>query len=82
MTKTLMDERFGVDLDAERAAYVFIGDSPNDAPLFAYFSLSVGVANVRAAAHRIEHPPAFVTASASGAGFVELTERLLALRHG
>ena len=82
MTKTFMDERFGVDLDAERAAYVFIGDSPNDAPLFAYFSHSIGVANVRAAAHRIEHPPAFVTAAASGAGFVELTERLLALRHG
>jgi HAD superfamily hydrolase (TIGR01484 family) len=82
MTKTFMHERLGVDLDAQRAEYVFVGDSPNDAPMFAYFPHSVGVANVRAAAHRIEHPPAYVTAAASGAGFVELAERLLALRRG
>jgi hydroxymethylpyrimidine pyrophosphatase-like HAD family hydrolase len=82
MTKTFMHERLGVDLDAQRAEYVFVGDSPNDASMFAYFPHSVGVANVRAAAHRIEHPPAYVTAAASGAGFVELAERLLALRRG
>ena len=81
MTKAFMAERRGVDLDAERAAYVFAGDSPNDAPMFAYFPHSVGVANVRAAAHRLEHAPAYVTEAASGAGFVELTERLLRAAH-
>ena len=80
MTKRFMAERCGVDLDAQRAAYVFAGDSPNDAPMFAYFPGSVGVANVRAAAHRLEHPPAYVTDAASGAGFVELAERLLQAR--
>jgi HAD superfamily hydrolase (TIGR01484 family) len=77
MTKVFMAERRGVDLDAERAAYVFAGDSPNDAPLFAYFPHSVGVANVGRLAHRLEHAPAYVTEAASGAGFVELVERLL-----
>jgi HAD superfamily hydrolase (TIGR01484 family) len=77
MTKTFMAERCGVDLDAQRAAYVFAGDSPNDAPMFAYFPHSVGVANVSAAAPRLEHAPAYVTEAASGAGFVELAERLL-----
>jgi HAD superfamily hydrolase (TIGR01484 family) len=80
MTQTLMRERFGVDLDAERDCYLFVGDSPNDAPLFAYFPLSVGVANVRRFAARLEHAPAYVTASESGAGFAELAARLLAAR--
>jgi hypothetical protein len=80
MTKTLMQERFGVDLDAERDRYVFAGDSPNDAPLFAYFPLSIGVANVRRFAARLEHAPAYVTAAESGAGFAELAERLLESR--
>ena len=80
MTKRFMAERCGVDLDARRAAYAFAGDSPNDAPMFAYFPNSIGVANVRAAAHRLEHAPAYVTDAASGAGFVELAERLLQAR--
>ena len=37
MTKTLFAEVFAIDLDAERERYVFAGDSPNDAPMFAYF---------------------------------------------
>jgi HAD superfamily hydrolase (TIGR01484 family) len=80
MTKTLMSERFGVDLDAERDRYAFVGDSPNDATMFAYFPLSIGVANVRRLAARLEHAPAYVTAAESGAGFAEIAERLLAAR--
>jgi hypothetical protein len=82
MTRTLMHERFGVDLDAERAQFVFAGDSPNDAPMFGYFPLSVGVANVRRFAARLEHAPAYVTAAEAGAGFAELAARLLAARRG
>jgi HAD superfamily hydrolase (TIGR01484 family) len=80
MTRTLMRERFAVDLDAERGRYLFAGDSPNDAPMFEFFPLSVGVANVRRFASRLEHAPAFVTAAESGAGFAELAARLLAAR--
>jgi hypothetical protein len=78
MTRTLMQERAGVDLDRDRDRYVFVGDSPNDAPMFGYFPLSIGVANVRRFAARLEHAPAFVTAGESGAGFAELAARLLA----
>ena len=78
MTRTLMREAFGRDLDAEREAYVFAGDSPNDAPMFAFFPQAVGVANVRRFLPRIATPPAYVTASESGAGFAELVEALLA----
>jgi HAD superfamily hydrolase (TIGR01484 family) len=79
MTRILLKERFAIDVDivAERERLVFIGDSPNDAPVFAYFPTTVGVANVRAFAARLEHLPAYVTRAASGAGFVELAEFLL-----
>ena len=77
MTRTLMRERFNVDLDADKADYVFIGDSPNDAPMFAYFPMSVGVANVADFSVRLEASPVFVIGARSGGGFVELVTHLL-----
>lgn len=77
MTRRLFTECFATDLDAARAHYVFAGDSPNDAPMFGYFPHAVGVANVRAFAGRLAHEPAYVTAGAAGAGFVELVDYLL-----
>ena len=77
MTRTLLAEAFGVDLDAERERFVFAGDSPNDAPMFAYFPNAVGVANVRAFADRIATLPAYVTVGEGGAGFAELARALL-----
>ncbi len=82
MTRALARERFGVDLDAARGQYLFVGDSPNDAPMFGYFPLSVGVANVRRFAARLAYAPAFVTGAESGAGFAELAARVLAARRG
>ena len=80
MAKRLMREEFAVDLDAARSAYAFVGDSPNDAPMFAFFPGSVGVANIRDFAGRLAHEPRYVTAAAGGAGFRELTDSLLSAR--
>jgi hypothetical protein len=77
MTRTLLAEAFAIDLDAERERFVFAGDSPNDAPMFAFFPHSVGVANVRAFADRIATLPAWVTRQEAGAGFAELADFLL-----
>ncbi len=78
MTRTLMAEVFGTDLAAERERFVFAGDSPNDAPMFAFFPNAVGVANVREFGDRIATPPTYVTRAEAGAGFAELAEFLLA----
>jgi len=78
MTRTLLTDVFGVDLDTEREHYVFAGDSPNDAPMFAYFPNAVGVANVLPFLDRIATPPRYVTTRQAGAGFVELADFLLA----
>jgi len=77
MTRRFLAEALAIDLDAERERFVFVGDSGNDAPMFAYFPLSVGVANVRGFLDRLATPPAFVTERASGAGFVEVADLLL-----
>jgi hypothetical protein len=77
MTRTLMRERYGVDLARDEAQYLFIGDSPNDAPMFKFFSNSVGVANVADFGERLREAPAYVTGRRSGEGFVEVAERLL-----
>jgi hypothetical protein len=78
MTRTLLGEAFGIDLDRERASFLFVGDSPNDAPMFAFFPHAVGVANVRVFADWIATLPAYVTRAEAGAGFAELTDFLLA----
>jgi HAD superfamily hydrolase (TIGR01484 family) len=82
MTRTLMRREFATDLDAARAGYVFVGDSPNDAPMFAFFPHAVGVANISAFAGRLDHEPRYVTRAESGAGFCELVDLLLAARRG
>ena len=79
-TLGLLSTRFALRHDAALEACTFVGDSPNDAPMFACFPLSVGVANVRDQIARIATPPAFVTSARGGAGFVEFADRLLALR--
>jgi hydroxymethylpyrimidine pyrophosphatase-like HAD family hydrolase len=56
---------------------VFAGDSPNDAPMFAFFGNSVGVANVRRFEALLTDKPKFVTRAAAGAGFAELADHLL-----
>ncbi|HET9405095.1 MAG TPA: HAD family hydrolase, partial [Burkholderiales bacterium] len=76
----LMREAFRVDLDTAREHHVFVGDSPNDAPMFAFFPHAVGVANVREFAGRLAHEPKYVTTASSGAGFCELADFLLSCR--
>ncbi|MFQ5619532.1 MAG: HAD-IIB family hydrolase [Rhodospirillales bacterium] len=80
MTRLLFKESFAVDLDAEKDSFVFVGDSPNDAPMFAFFPHAVGTANVRDAEDRMPATPAYVTERPSGAGFAELAAALLEAR--
>ncbi len=61
---------------------LFVGDSSNDAPLFARFpQTSVAVRNVERYLDELgpDHP-AFITRGKAAAGFAEVAERLLAVR--
>ena len=66
----------------ERQHIVYAGDSPNDAPMFAFFPNAVGVANVVPYQAIMTHLPRYVTPKEGGDGFAELAQALLEARHG
>jgi hypothetical protein len=80
MCRVFLAETQRIDLDAERDRFVFAGDSPNDEPMFAFFPLGVGVANVRRFASCMASPPRFVTDGEAGDGFCELVDALVRAR--
>jgi HAD superfamily hydrolase (TIGR01484 family) len=77
MTRRLFNERFLLDLNKVNPEVAYVGDSPNDAPMFAFFVNSVGVANVGRFAGRMKDEPKFITKASAGAGFAELVAHLL-----
>ncbi len=79
-TQLFIKERFDLDLETHRNEFVFVGDSPNDEPMFAWFPYSVGVANVRNFLDVISSRPAYVTDADCGDGFAELAGAMLASR--
>ena len=80
MTRILFRELFAAELDAVKDTVVFVGDSPNDEPMFRFFPFAVGVANVRDFGDRLKARPAFVTRARASAGFAEVAEALLAAK--
>jgi HAD superfamily hydrolase (TIGR01484 family) len=70
-------EEFGIDADALSRDYLYLGDSPNDAPMFRFFSRSVGVANVLDYGGRIDPMPAYVCERRSGAGFAQALSHVI-----
>ena len=85
--KRTMTQQFVDDLDLgpfeqAKSQFLFVGDSPNDAPMFAAFDHSVGVANIRAFETTIETLPTYVTTHKGGEGFAELANRILGARTG
>jgi len=65
----------GFDTLAEES--LFIGDSPNDEPLFAGFRHSISVANVRRFLGRLDHLPEYITEAESADGFCEAAAAIL-----
>jgi HAD superfamily hydrolase (TIGR01484 family) len=77
MTRRFLQERFGLDWEEARHAFIFMGDSPNDEPMFEAFPFSVGVANIRGFLPMMKSRPAFVTAGEGGKGFAEMAYIIL-----
>jgi HAD superfamily hydrolase (TIGR01484 family) len=75
MSRRCLSELFTIDIDKKNEEIVFVGDSPNDVPMFAYFKNSVGVANVKH--FSLASDPTWVTCKESAAGFVELVDAIL-----
>lgn len=57
----------------------FIGDSPNDEPMFSKFPNSFGVANIKKFQNQIKHLPTYVSQLEGGDGFTEISRKILSL---
>jgi HAD superfamily hydrolase (TIGR01484 family) len=77
---SLLAEAFGIDGAAEPGRVIYVGDSPNDSPMFGFFPHAVGVANVRDFVGDMPALPAFVTTGRSAGGFAEVADFLIAAR--
>lgn len=67
----------GVDPTRARGRWAFVGDSGNDAPCFAAFALTFGVANVARYLPLLSRPPRYVAPQERGAGFARIVDALL-----
>jgi hypothetical protein len=79
-SRLFLRDCFGIDIDHDKDSIVFVGDSPNDAPMFGFFPNSVGVANVLDFAGELPASPAFVTSGRGAQGFAELADALIAAK--
>ena len=78
--KLFLSDTTGVPFDRMQNRILYIGDSPNDAPMFRTLAHTVGVANIQRFLADIDHPPRYVTNGESAAGFCELVSLILAKR--
>jgi HAD superfamily hydrolase (TIGR01484 family) len=69
--------RLGVDASSARYRFAFVGDSENDAPCFAAFQHSFGVANLRGRASLL---PRYKASRPAGDGFAEIASAILEAR--
>lgn len=80
MTRDAALHLFGIDATVLASRGFFVGDSPNDAPMFAAFPHSAGVANLSRFAPAMEHLPTYITTAPGGRGFAEVVDVLLAAK--
>ncbi len=77
MARRMLAALFAADIERDRDAFIYVGDSLNDEPMFGFFPNSVGVATVRRYIDRMTTPPKWVTKGGGGSGFVEVADALL-----
>jgi hydroxymethylpyrimidine pyrophosphatase-like HAD family hydrolase len=81
MTRRFLQNRFvPCDQLFDDSSVLFVGDSPNDEPMFARFPLACAVANISRYKGFIQHLPTFVSQKECGEGFAEIVETLLEKR--
>jgi 3-deoxy-D-manno-octulosonate 8-phosphate phosphatase KdsC-like HAD superfamily phosphatase len=74
MAHCVLFEHYGVDIDTERDAVLYVGDSTKDAPMFSVFQHTVGVNTIIRYLSEIQIPPRWITAGPGGEGFVQAAD--------
>lgn len=78
--RVYLREKAGLDWERARDKALFIGDSPNDEPMFEGMDHSIGVANITRYLADMRHLPRYLTNAEAAAGFCEAAEAILSKR--
>ena len=68
---------FGWTKEELRKKATFVGDSPNDEPLFQLFDICFGVANLKEFATDMKHLPTHIANHDEADGFAEIAQHLI-----
>ena len=82
MTHLFLHEKYGWE-ESKSGSFkevVFVGDSPNDEPMFESFPLACAVANIQRYGKYITNFPAFTASKECGDGFAEIADTIISLR--
>lgn len=77
MCKIYCEKQLGFNLNTHQDHCAFIGDSPNDEPMFEFFNNSFAVQNINKFVHQLKAKPCYITPSKGGEGFCEFVQQLL-----
>lgn len=77
MTQVFAEKELHWNLTQLQQQSTFVGDSPNDEPMFSLLPQSCAVANIRKYLPHLNAKPSFISTKSEGEGFVEIAKRLL-----
>ncbi|MBL4596892.1 MAG: HAD-IIB family hydrolase [Robiginitomaculum sp.] len=77
MFERVLTDEYGLQVDQVQAQTIYTGDSPNDAPMFGRFEMSIGVHSVTRYAMKPGELPKYVTVGDGADGFMEVANRIL-----
>lgn len=77
MCKIFLKNEFQIDLIKDNKICAFVGDSPNDEPMFGFFENSFAVANIKNFITEIKSQPKYVATREGGLGFVDIAKLFL-----
>lgn len=78
--KKYLHKHFGLNEKQMREQCCFVGDSPNDEPMFEFFPYSFAVANIQDFLPRLKHKPGFIASKNESEGFCEIADRIIPLQ--
>lgn len=76
-TLKFLKNEFGLSESDSLAQCAFVGDSPNDEPMFEKFPLTFGVGNIKNFSDQLKFKPTFIANKNGGEGFAEIVGKIL-----
>ncbi len=76
MCHKFMKKEFSIDIKKDNSNCIFVGDSPNDEPMFEFFKNSIAVKNIEKFLSQLKYKPQFITDEESAKGFAQISTLL------